>query len=255
MIVGFVGAIMFATSRGAGAPAALNRNPTRLPLTADRLTEERMLAPVVRATVGTSMIRFGQERTSRVSLETARTLKERLGSRSLVLVGLMGCGKSSVGRRLGTVLDLPFVDADDEIERAAGKTIPEIFEAHGEAHFRDGERKVIARLLKTGPQVLATGGGAFMAAETRDRIRADGVSIWLRAELHILMRRVMRRDNRPLLKTSDPQARMQALMDERYPIYAQADVTIDSREVPHDVIVDEVVRALMIGPLAAGCAA
>jgi shikimate kinase len=201
------------------------------------------------------MMRFGQDRTTRVSAATAGLLKERLGQRSLVLVGLMGCGKSSVGRRLAAVLELPFVDADDEIERAAGKTIPEIFEAHGEAYFRDGERKVIARLLKSGPQVLATGGGAWMAAETRERAAEDGVSIWLRAELGILMRRVARRDNRPLLKTVDPEARMRALMTERYPIYAEADVTVDSREVPHDVIVDEIVRALMAGPLAAGEAA
>ncbi len=201
------------------------------------------------------MMRFGQDRTTRVSGATAGLLKERLGQRSLVLVGLMGCGKSSVGRRLATVLDLPFVDADDEIERAAGKTIPEIFEAHGEAYFREGERKVIARLLKSGPQVLATGGGAWMSAETRERVAADGISIWLRAELGILMRRVARRDNRPLLKTVDPEARMRALMTERYPVYAEAEVTVDSREVPHDVIVDEIVRALMAGPLAAGEAA
>jgi shikimate kinase/3-dehydroquinate synthase len=162
----------------------------------------------------------------------------------------MGCGKSSVGRRLATVLDLPFLDADEEIERAAGQTIPEIFEAHGEAHFREGERKVIARLLQAGPQVLATGGGAFMAAETRERIRERGLSIWLRAEIGILMRRVARRDNRPLLKTADPEARMRMLMAERHPIYAEADVIIDSREVPHDIIVDEVIRGLIAGPLA-----
>ena len=195
------------------------------------------------------MSRFGQERT-RVSQAALGALKERLGNRSLVLVGLMGCGKSSVGRRLATVLDLPFLDADEEIERAAGQTIPEIFEAHGEAHFRDGERKVIARLLQAGPQVLATGGGAFMAEETRERIRERGLSIWLRAEIAILMRRVARRDNRPLLKTTDPEARMRMLMAERHPVYAEADVFIDSREVPHDIIVDEVIRALIAGPLA-----
>jgi len=196
------------------------------------------------------MIRFVSERTPRVAEATAALLKQRLGTRTLVLVGLMGCGKSSVGRRLASVLDLPFVDADDEIEKAAGKTIAEIFESHGEAHFRDGERKVIARLLQNGPQVLATGGGAYMAAETRERIRATALSIWLRAELPLLMRRVARRDNRPLLKTGDPEGRMRALMAERYPVYAEADVTVDSREVPHDVIVDDVVRALMKGPLA-----
>lgn len=196
------------------------------------------------------MIRFGQERTHRVPPQTAKALVERLGSRSLVLVGLMGCGKSSVGRRLSIALDLPFVDADDEIEKAAGISIPEIFEAHGEPYFRDGERRVIARLLKGGPQVLATGGGAFMAAETRERIRQDGVSIWLRAELGILMRRVVRRDNRPLLKAVDPEARMRSLMTERYPIYAEADVVVDSREISHDIIVEEIVAALLAGPLA-----
>lgn len=166
------------------------------------------------------------------------------------MVGLMGCGKTSVGRRLSARLDLPFVDADEEIETAAGKTITEIFADHGEAHFRDGERKVIARLLKNGPQVLATGGGAFMHPETRQNIKRTGISIWLKAELPVLMRRVMRRDNRPLLKTADPEARMRELMAERYPIYAEADLVANSRDVPHDVIVDEILDALLKGPLA-----
>lgn len=201
------------------------------------------------------MIRFGQDRTARLSRPALGALKETLGSRSLVLVGLMGCGKSSVGRRLATVLELPFVDADDEIERAAGKTIPEIFETYGEPYFRDGERRVIARILQTGPQVLATGGGAYMAPETRQRVRDSGVSIWLKAELSILLKRVARRDNRPLLKTVDPEARMRTLMNERYPIYAEADVTVESRDVPHDIIVDDVLAALASGPLASGEAA
>jgi len=195
------------------------------------------------------MIRFGQDRTVRLSRPALGALKESLGSRSLVLVGLMGCGKSSVGRRLATVLELPFVDADDEIERAAGKTIPEIFETHGESYFRDGERRVIARLLQAGPQVLATGGGAYMAAETRERIRAAGISVWLKADVAVLLKRVARRDNRPLLKTADPESRMRMLMAERYPVYAEADVTVESRDVPHDVIVDEVLAALGRGPL------
>ncbi len=165
------------------------------------------------------------------------------------MVGLMGCGKSSVGRRLSARLDLPFVDADDEIEAAAGKTISEIFADHGEAHFRDGERKVIARLLANGPQVLATGGGAFMNAETRRNIRQAGISIWLKAELPVLMRRVMRRDNRPLLKTADPEARMMELMAERYPVYAEADLIANSRDVPHEVIIEEILDALLAGPL------
>lgn len=182
--------------------------------------------------------------------ERVRAVREALGNRSLVMVGLMGCGKTSVGRRLSAKLDLPFVDADEEIEKAAGKTISEIFADHGEAHFRDGERKVIARLLVNGPQVLATGGGAFMNAETRRNIKKAGISIWLKAELPVLMRRVMKRDNRPLLKTVDPEARMAELMAERYPVYAEADLVANSRDVPHDVIVEEILDALLAGPLA-----
>lgn len=182
--------------------------------------------------------------------ERAGAIREALGGRSLVMIGLMGCGKTSVGRRLSCALKLPFVDADEEIEAAAGKSITEIFADHGEAHFREGERKVIARLLTQGPQVLATGGGAFMNAETRQNIRQSGISIWLRAELPVLMRRVMRRDNRPLLKTVDPEARMRALLEERYPVYAEANLIANSREVPHEVIVDEIIDGLLAGPLA-----
>jgi shikimate kinase len=198
------------------------------------------------------MVRFGcnVKHQSAAACERVRAIRASLGTRSLVMVGLMGCGKTSVGRRLSARLDLPFVDADEEIETAAGKTITEIFADHGEAHFRDGERKVIARLLKNGPQVLATGGGAFMHPETRQNIKRAGISIWLKAELPVLMRRVMRRDNRPLLKTADPEARMRELMAERYPIYAEADLVANSRDVPHDVIVDEILDALLKGPLA-----
>jgi shikimate kinase len=167
-----------------------------------------------------------------------------LGERSIVLVGLMGCGKSSVGRRLASRLGLGFVDADEEIERVAAKSIVEIFADHGEAYFRDGERRVIARLLSSGPQVLATGGGAFINPDTRAKIRERGVSIWLRAELHVLMRRVSKRDTRPLLKSGDPEATMRDLMNNRYPIYAEADITVESRDVPHDVIVNEIIAAL-----------
>lgn len=173
-----------------------------------------------------------------------------LGNRSLVLVGMMGCGKTAVGRRLAGTLELPFVDADDEIERAAGRTIKEIFEEHGEPYFRDGERKVIARLLAGGPQVLATGGGAFMDASTRERIRETGISIWLKADLPLLMRRVTRRDNRPLLQTRDPEGRMRELMAERHPAYGKADVIVESREVSHDVIVSDILNGLIAGPLA-----
>lgn len=198
------------------------------------------------------MVRFGWnvKQQSAAACERARAIRKALGNRSLVMVGLMGCGKTSVGRRLSARLDLPFVDADEEIEAAAGKSISEIFADHGEAHFRDGERKVIARLLKNGPQVLATGGGAFMNPETRQNIKRAGISIWLKADLPVLMRRVMRRDNRPLLKTADPEARMRELMNERYPVYAEADLIANSREVPHELIVEEILDALAEGPLA-----
>lgn len=171
-------------------------------------------------------------------------VRKALNGRSIVMVGLMGCGKSAVGRRLAAVLGLPFVDADDEIERAAGKSINEIFSEHGEAHFREGERKVIARLLDSGPQVLATGGGAFINQETRAKIKASGISIWLKADLPILMKRVGKRDTRPLLRTGDPEQVMRKLMDVRYPIYAGADITVESRDVPHDVMVSDVIGAL-----------
>lgn len=184
--------------------------------------------------------------------QAASELIDQLGTRSIVLVGLMGCGKSSVGRRLAARIGLPFVDADHEIERAAGKTIPEIFEDYGEAHFRDREHKIVARLLQDGPQVLATGGGAYMRADTRDAIRKAGISVWLRAELPILMRRVMRRSDRPMLKTADPEATMQQLMDARYPVYAEADVTVESRDVTHEVVVGEIIDALMNAPLCNG---
>ncbi len=174
----------------------------------------------------------------------ATRVRAALGGRPLVLVGLMGCGKSSVGKRLGVRLALPFVDADDEIEKAAAKTIGEIFADHGEAHFRDGERRVIARLLGAGAQVLATGGGAFMHPNTRAGIKARGVSVWLRADLPTLMRRVMKRDSRPLLKTGDAETVMRDLMAARYPVYEEADVAVQSRDVPHDIIVSEVIQKL-----------
>jgi shikimate kinase len=171
-------------------------------------------------------------------------IREKLGGHAVVLVGLMGAGKSTIGRRLAERLGIRFVDADQEIEKAAGKTIPEIFQDHGEAYFRDGERKVIARLLGSGAQVLATGGGAFMNEETRKNVRAAGVSVWLRADLPLLMKRVKKRSNRPLLRNDDPEAAMRRLIDERYPVYAEADITIDSRDVAHSSMVGEVIRAL-----------
>jgi shikimate kinase len=167
-----------------------------------------------------------------------------LNNRPIVLVGLMGAGKTSIGRRLATKLGLGFVDADQEIEKAAGKSIPEIFADHGEPYFREGERRVIARLLDNGAQVLATGGGAFMNDETRARITQASISVWLRADLPLLMKRVMKRDNRPLLKQDDPETVMRNLMDTRYPVYGQADITVESRDVQHAQMVNEVVRAL-----------
>ncbi len=184
--------------------------------------------------------------------QATATIRRRLGARSLVLVGLMGCGKSTIGRRLATRLDIPFIDADDEIERSAQKSIPEIFADHGEAYFRDGERRVIRRLLASGPQVLATGGGAYMNAETRAMIRSSGIAVWLRAELPVLMRRVMKRDNRPLLRVGDPEETMRGLMAARYPIYADADLAVESHDVPHEVIVDEIIACLDEHPLLGG---
>jgi shikimate kinase len=167
-----------------------------------------------------------------------------LGTRSIVLVGMMGAGKSSIGRRLALRLGIPFVDADTEIEKAAGMSIPDIFATRGEPDFRIGEARVIARLLDGGPQVLATGGGAFMNADTRAAIAAKGISIWLKAEIDVLMRRIKRRQDRPLLQTDDPAETLRQLVDVRYPVYALADLTVESREVPHEKIVDEIVDVL-----------
>jgi shikimate kinase len=171
-------------------------------------------------------------------------IRQSLGTRSIVLIGLMGAGKTAVGRRLANWLDLPFTDADSEIEEAAGQTITEIFAEYGEAYFREGERKVIARLLNGGPQVLATGGGAYMNPKTRAAIKARGISVWLKADLRVLLKRVSRRDHRPLLAAGDPEGVMKKLMAERDPIYAEADITVESRDVPHDIIVGAVVDAL-----------
>jgi shikimate kinase len=176
---------------------------------------------------------------------SAAAILALLGRRSIVLVGMMGVGKSSIGRRLGLRLGVPFVDADAEIETAAGTTIADIFARHGEASFRSGEARVIARLLESGPQVLATGGGAVMNADTRAAIKAKGVSIWLNADVDVLMRRISKRKNdRPMLQTADPVATLRQLLAEREPVYAQADLTVQSREAPHDAIVTEIMSAL-----------
>jgi len=164
--------------------------------------------------------------------------------RTLVLVGLMGAGKSCIGRRLATRLDLPFIDADREIEEAAGCSIPEIFERHGEQAFRDGERRVILRLLDGPPCVLATGGGAFMDSRTRAAIRQQATSVWLRADLDLLARRVARRNDRPLLQVADPRRKLEELIAERYPVYAEADITVDSQDGPPDATLERVLESL-----------
>ncbi len=183
----------------------------------------------------------------------AATILTRLGRRSIVLIGMMGAGKSSVGRRLAARLNIPFVDADAEIEKAAGMSIADIFARHGEGDFRGGEARVIARLLGGGPQVLATGGGAFMNPATRSVIQAKGVSIWLSAHVEVLMRRISKRRNeRPLLQTADPAQTLRRLLAEREPIYAQADLIVQSRDVPHDAIVADIMKALAAFPTPAG---
>ncbi|MGI6246715.1 MAG: shikimate kinase [Pseudochelatococcus sp.] len=196
----------------------------------------------------------GVERTEPASAGAARPAAEeaermahiraRLGRRPVVLVGMMGAGKSTIGRRLAQRLELPFVDADTAIETAAGMSIADMFATHGEAHFREGEKRVIERLLQEGPQVLATGGGAYLNPETRDRIAKAGVSVWLKADAETLMRRVRKRPTRPLLQTGDPEATMLRLIEERYPVYALADFTVFSRDVAHELIVDELVSLL-----------
>ena len=174
-----------------------------------------------------------------------RIVRERLGSRSIVLIGMPGCGKSALGRRLAPRLELPFVDVDEEIEKAAGKSIKEIFADHGEAYFRDGERRVIARLLASGPQVMATGGGALLNEETRASIRRSGISVWVKADVALLVRRVAKRSTRPLFEGRDAEVVVRDLMAARYPLYeAVADLVVESRDVPHEVIVGEMVEAL-----------
>jgi shikimate kinase len=177
------------------------------------------------------------------------TLKDRLvtflDGRPLVLVGMMGAGKTTVGRRLAARLGRHFADSDEEVERAAGMSIEDIFAAHGEADFRAGEQRVIARLLKDRDLVLGTGGGAFINAETRALVKGSGVSVWLKADTDLLFQRVQRRANRPLLKTANPRETLQSLIEARYPIYAEADVTVTSTDVPQDQVANEVIDALI----------
>ena len=169
---------------------------------------------------------------------------ESEGSRSIVLVGLMGAGKSCIGRRLAEAIGWTFGDADSEIEKAAGCSIADIFERHGEEAFRDGEKRVIERLLNEGPSVIATGGGAFMNPETRATIGQQGVSVWLRADLEVLLRRTGRRDHRPLLNKGNPKEILSRLMAERYPVYAEADVVVESVDRPAEETTDQVHEAL-----------
>ncbi|MBN9061397.1 MAG: shikimate kinase [Rhizobiales bacterium 65-9] len=174
----------------------------------------------------------------------AASIRENLAGRTIVLVGMMGAGKTALGKRLAARLDMPFKDADAEIEQAAHLTIPEIFAQHGEEAFRDGERRVITRLLEEGEIVLATGGGAYMNPETRRRIAAQGVCVWLKADFETLIRRVRKRNNRPLLNGADPDETLRRLIEERYPTYAEADIAIQSREAPPELIVDEAIVAI-----------
>lgn len=178
--------------------------------------------------------------------ETVRDeLLHRLAGRSIVLVGMMGAGKTTVGRRLANRLGRRFIDSDEEVEKAAGMSIEDIFKAHGEADFRAGEAKVIARLLREDAMVLGTGGGAFMNPETRALVKEAAVSVWIKADFELLFARVSRRSNRPLLKTANPRETLKALIEARYPTYAEADVTVVSRDVPQEQVASDVINALM----------
>ena len=182
------------------------------------------------------MVKTAAQKSEENGLDSA--IIRALGGRSVVLVGMMGAGKSSIGRRLAVRLAIPFVDADTEIESAAGMSISEIFDKHGEPYFRAGEARVIARLLDNGPQVLSTGGGSVMDQHTRDLIQIKGISVWLKADIDVLMKRTKRRNDRPLA------AKIKELMPLREPLYAQSDIVVQSRDEPHDTIVDEIIGAL-----------
>lgn len=176
--------------------------------------------------------------------EIADAIRARLGRRAIVFVGLMGAGKTAIGRKLAAALGLPFVDSDHEIETVSRMTVPELFERYGEPEFRALEQRVIDRLLHDGPRVVSTGGGAFMNAQTREAIAAHGVSVWLKADLDLLMERVAKKQNRPLLRNPDPRGVMRKLMDDRYPIYALADITVETRDARREIIASEAMQAL-----------
>lgn len=187
----------------------------------------------------------GHEMDGTEAAATIEAVGAVLGRRVIALVGMMGSGKTSIGKRLAAKLDLPFVDSDSEIEMAAGMTITEIFDRHGEPYFRDGERRVIARLLGEGPCVLATGGGAFMDARTRAAIAEVGISVWLRADQATLTQRIGRRNNRPLMRSIDPALQVERLLAVREPIYARADLTVDSSDRPHGEVVDALIASVL----------
>ncbi len=185
---------------------------------------------------------------SETNLSLPQSLGEKaraaLGKRNIVFVGLMGAGKSAIGRSVAQQLRIPFVDTDDEIERVSRMTISELFASYGEDEFRALETRVIKRLLRGGPKVVSTGGGAFINENTHRHIKRGGVSLWLKADLEVLWERVNKRDHRPLLKTENPKATLAALMEKRYPIYCDADITIESRDVRKDIIATEVLEAI-----------
>ena len=178
------------------------------------------------------------------SEDTVAEILKALGKRSIVFVGLMGAGKTAIGRKVAATLGIPFLDSDQEIEAVSRMTVPELFETYGEPEFRSLEQRVIARVLEQGPQVLSTGGGAFMNEQTRGAIAAHAVSVWLKADLDVLMERVSKKQNRPLLKAPDPRAVMQRLIDERYPVYAEASLTVPTRDEKKEVISEEVINSL-----------
>ena len=178
------------------------------------------------------------------SARSVETLRERLGARSVVLVGMPGSGKTSVGRRLAQRLELSFVDADTEIEKAADMPIADIFAQHGEPYFRAGEAKVVARILESGPRVVATGGGAFMNLDTRAKIRAQGISVWLKADFAVLLRRIKRKNDRPLFMNGDPEATLKRLLAEREPVFAEADIVVISQDSPHETTMEAIVAEL-----------
>jgi shikimate kinase len=207
--------------------------------------QDKGAGPIVCLTqTGFSCRNAAMTATPTLAADNMADLVDRLGARSVVFVGLMGAGKTAIGRKVATMLGLPFTDSDHEIESVSRMTIPDLFERYGEAEFRALEQRVIVRVLENGPQVLSTGGGAFMNAQTRDAIAACGLSVWLKADVDTLLDRVSKKQNRPLLKNADPRGVLEKLMLERNPVYALADVTVATRDERKEVIADEVIEAI-----------